>query len=111
MAGAKDANPTLVLEFPELTSVRRLTMTQALQNMSSLATRGIIRTVEVTLGNSKKPERIEMHQNPLASTQFEFARARKVRRVTLKVVRRAGKAGLPVGFAEIAISSKRSAKK
>jgi hypothetical protein len=111
VAGAKDANPTLVLEFPELTAVRRLTMTQALQNRGSFATRGIIRTVEVTLGNSKKPERIEMHQNPLAPTEFEFARARKVRKVTVKVVRRAGKAGLPVGFAEIAISSARSAKK
>ena len=93
-----------------MTLVRRLTMTQALQNPASLATRGVIRTVEVTLGKSKKPERIEMHQNPLAATQFEFARVRKVRTVTVKVVRRTGKAGLPVGFAEIAISSKRSGK-
>lgn len=110
LAAAKDANPTVTLEFPEMTLVRRLTMTQALQNPASLATRGVIRTVEVTLGKSKKPERIEMHQNPLAATQFEFARVRKVRTVTVKVVRRTGKAGLPVGFAEIAISSKRSGK-
>ncbi|MEE2888775.1 MAG: LamG-like jellyroll fold domain-containing protein [Planctomycetota bacterium] len=109
VADAKDANPSLTLEFPESTLVRSLTMTQALKNRGSLATRGIIRTVEITLGNSKKPERIEMHQNPLACTQFEFARGRKVRKVTLKIVRRAGKPGLPLGFAEIALSRQRAA--
>ena len=110
LADAKDATPTLTFEFSETVTVRRLILSQALQRREDLARVGMVQAIEVAFGKSKKFERIEMHQNPLAPTEFEFSKSRKVRKLTLRIVERSGKAGLPVGFAEIALASKRRAK-
>ena len=106
----KDATPTLTLEFAQTVRVRRLILSQALQRREDLARVGVIRTIEVAFGKSKKFERIEMHKNPLAPTEFEFSKQRKVRTMTLRIVERSGKAGLPVGFAEVALARNRRAK-
>ena len=55
----------------------------------------------------KKPVKVDMHPNPLAPTEVELKRVRLVRSITVKVVSRGGKPGLPVGFAEVVLEGKR----
>ncbi len=59
---------------------------------------------------SKKFVPIEMNANPLAPTVYEIPKARKVRKMVLKIVKRGGKEGLPVGFAEIVFGGARKSK-
>jgi hypothetical protein len=67
---------------------------------------GLIRQVEVSC-NGKKPFKVDMHANPLAATEFKLPKTQRVRTMTLKVVSRGGKPGLPVGFAEVVLEGKR----
>ena len=101
-----DKEPTLTFEFDEPIKARWLILTQPLQKREDIERMGLVRQVEVSW-NGKKPFTIDMHPNPLAPTEFEMPRSRRVRTMTLKVVGRGGKPGLPVGFAEVVLEDKR----
>lgn len=102
-----DKAPTLTFEFPDAVKMRRLILTQPFEKREDIQRLGLIRRLEVTFNNEKSPTTIDMHPNPLAPTEHEFSRPRKVRRMVVKVVERGGKKGLPVGFSEIVLEGKR----
>ena len=102
----KDQTPTLTLEFDDAIKTRWLVLTQPLQKRDDINRMGIIRQVEVSC-NGKKPFQVDMHANPLAATEFQLSKTQRVRSLTLKVVSRGGKPGLPVGFAEVVLEGKR----
>ena len=102
-----DKAPTLTFEFPDAVKMRRLILTQPFEKREDIQRLGLIRRLEVTFNNDKRPVTIDMHPNPLAPTEHEFSRPRKVRRMVVKVVERGGKKGLPVGFSEIVLEGKR----
>ena len=107
LAAPSDPTPTLTLVFPEAVSIRHLAMSQALKNRGDLDRVGVIKAVEVAWGKSRKFKRIEMNPNPLAPTEYELSRTRKVDRVVLRIVERDGRGGMPVGFAEITLAGRR----
>ena len=90
-------------EFPKPVTARRLLLSQALQRRADLARVGLITAIDFGWNKSKRFERFEMNPNPMAPTEFRFPKARKLRKFTLRIVGRSGKAGLPVGFAEVVI--------
>ena len=81
-------------------------MTQPLQKRDDINRMGIIRQLEVSC-NGKRPFRIDMHPNPLAATEWKLPKTVRVNTITLKVVSRGGKPGLPVGLAEVVLEGKR----
>lgn len=107
MAAPKDAIPTLVFTFRRPVTVRRVILSQPLQNHGDTARIGVITAVEIAVGKSKKFKRYELNSNPLAPTDIEFLRAKKIDKLSLRIIERSGKAGLPVGFAEVAMKSKK----
>lgn len=109
LCAATDKAPTLTFEFDDKVKARRLILTQPFKRREDIKRIGLIRQVEVTWNKEKRSVIIDMNPNPLAPTVYEFMRMRTVRKMTLKVITRGGKAGLPLGFAEIVLgkSSKR----
>ena len=107
LCGPKDAKPTLTFEFKKPIRARRLILTQPLQRREDLQRLGLIQQVELTWRKGKEVEIIEMNRNPLAATTYEFPTPRTLRKLTLRIVKRSGKAGLPVGFAEIVLAGKK----
>lgn len=103
----KDARPTLTLVFSRTIKARRLMLTQALQRDADLGRIGVITAVEVAWNKSKRFERIELHEDPLAPTEFVFPKTRVLRRMTLRVVGRKGRPGLRLGLAEVSLAGKR----
>ncbi len=103
----EDESPTVTLEFEEPVRVRRLVLTQPLQKREDLRRMGLIRRLEVQWNDSKSTEFIELHPNPLAATEYELKRTKRVRKLTLQVVDRGGKPGLPVGFSEIVVERRK----
>jgi len=101
-----DKAPTLTLEFDDSIKTRWLIMTQPLQKRDDINRMGIIRQLEVSC-NGKRPFRIDMHPNPLAATEWKLPKTVRVNTITLKVVSRGGKPGLPVGLAEVVLEGKR----
>ncbi len=105
--GVKDATPTLTLEFESPVAVRRLILTQALKRREDLARVGVIRAIEIAWNKSRKFERILMNPDPMAPTEFELQKARRVRKLTLRIVGRSGDRKLPYGLAEIVLGTKK----
>ena len=68
---------------------------------------GLVRRIEVRINTEKRPIQIDLHPNPLAPTEHQFKKPKRVRKMTVKVITRGGKPGLPVGFAEIVLEGKR----
>jgi hypothetical protein len=101
-----DKTPTLTFEFDDPIKTRWLILTQPLQKRDDINRMGLIRQVEVSC-NGKKPFLIDMHPNPLAATEFKMSKTYRVRTMTVKIRKRGGKPGLPVGFAEIVLEGKR----
>ena len=95
-----DKTPTLTFEFDDPIKTRWLILTQPLQKRDDINRMGLIRQVEVSC-NGKKPFLIDMHPNPLAATERKMSKTYRVRTMTVKIRKRGGKPGLPVGFAEI----------
>jgi hypothetical protein len=100
----------LTLAFPRSIKARRLVLTQALVRDDDRARIGVIKEIEVSWNKSNNFVRIKMHEDPLAPTEYEMKKLRLLRHMTIRVVSRSGKAGLPVGFAEITLAAKRRRK-
>ena len=102
-----DDIPTLVFEFPRTLKARRLLLSQAFPRPGDLGRAAVIKEIEVAWNKRRKFIRIKLHDNPLAPTEYEFSKTLSLRRLTIRIIRRSGKAGLPVGFAEIVLKAKR----
>jgi hypothetical protein len=102
----QDKAPTLTLEFKDSIKTRWLILTQPLQKRDDINRMGLIRQVEVSC-NGKKPFKVDMHANPLAATEWKLPKTMRIHTMTLKIVSRGGKPGLPVGFAEVVLEGKR----
>ena len=110
LSAPKDAATSLTLVFPRSIKARRMVLTQALVRDDDRARIGVIKEIEVSWNKSKNFVRIKMHEDPLAPTEYELKKLRSLRHMTIRVVSRSGKAGLPVGFAEITLAAKRRRK-
>ncbi|MCA8975751.1 MAG: hypothetical protein KDC98_13600 [Planctomycetes bacterium] len=105
LGDAADEAPTLSFEFAESVKARSLTLTQPLQRAEDAERIGVITRLELTCNRDKNPIVVDMDPNPLAATVVELPRTRQLRLLSLRVVGRSGKAALPVGFAEIVLTS------
>lgn len=102
-----DREAMLTFEFDEPVKARRLLLTQPFQRREDIERMGLIRRIEVRINKEKRPIQIDLHPNPLAPTDHQFKKPKRVRKMTVKVITRGGKPGLPVGFAEIVLEGKR----
>ena len=62
---------------------------------------------EVRINGANRPIVIDLHPNPMAPTEHAFRKLQRVTEMTIKVVKRGGKPGLPVGFAEVVLDEKK----
>jgi hypothetical protein len=102
-----DQEATLTLTFPEPVKARRLLLTQPFQKREDIQRMGLVRQIEVRVNGSKRPVVIDLHPNPMAPTEHAFRKLQRVKTMTVKVIKRGGKPGLPVGFAEVVLDEKK----
>ena len=102
-----DQDATLTLTFPDAVKARRIMLTQPFQKREDIQRMGLVRQIEVRINGGKRPVVIDLHPNPMAPTEHAFRKLQKVKTMTLKVIKRGGKPGLPVGFAEVVLDEKK----
>ena len=104
---ANDTTAELTLTFPAPVKARRLMLTQPFQKREDIQRMGLVRKVEVRINGANRPIVIDLHPNPMAPTEHAFRKLQRVTEMTIKVVKRGGKPGLPVGFAEVVLDEKK----
>ena len=104
---AQDQAASLTLTFPEPVKARRLMLTQPFQRREDILRMGLVRKIEVRVNGSNRPVVIDLHPNPMAPTVHVFRKLQRVKTLNVKVVKRGGKPGLPVGFAEVVLDDKK----
>ncbi len=101
-----DSEPTISLEIEGVVKARRVLFTQAATKQSEVGAKfDMITEVELRLNKDKNGYRVKLNPDPLALTEFELPKNRRVRRISVKVIGSEGDTGR-VGFAEIALAAR-----
>ena len=98
-----DTDPTYTIELQATVRATRLLVSQPAQHDDDLAKFDHVQAIQVRLNNDKKWYRVAVNPDPLAPTEFPFGRARRLRRVTIRITERVRRTGL-AGFAEISLA-------
>jgi hypothetical protein len=100
---AADQDPTININLGRNVSAQSLMISQAGSRAIDIGLYDCIKVIEVRI-NDGKPIRLEMDSDQLAITTMPFAKARKVRRLQIRIIeRQPGRKAGQAGFTEIAL--------